>query len=271
MPSLEKLEIGDLVFEDFSKFWVKEWEKGSEDIETSDLPNPVYNDTYTGVDFHRGPTWTFEFIIEGDSEAEVLDNLDRVKAVWRDPAYTRVAGATTGLAFTVGGRRRYVFGRPRRFAESDLRTTAQGFITVLAEFKLTDPLQYEGGDNLGWITTRIDNDDPILTTDPVAGTAPTPFKCTIYGPRKDPGFKLNHRQYQFEMTLEAGDRLVIDSRTGTALLNGWSTQSQLYRMMVPTQLKNVRLEPGESSDVSILGTDSTGTSYAYFAYRPAFH
>lgn len=271
MPSLEKLEIGDLVFEDFSKFWVREWEKGPEGIETSDLVNPVYDDTYTGVDFHRGPVWTFEFIIEGDTEAECLDNLDLVKAAWRDPAYTKVAGATTGLAFTVGGRRRYVFGRPRRFAENDPRTTQQGFISVLAEFQLTDPLQYEGGDNLGWNTTRIDDEDPVLTTDPVMGTAPTPFRCTIYGPRKNPGFKLDHMRYEFEMTLEANQRLIIDSRTGTALLNGWSTMSRLHLLTVPVQLKNVRLAPGESSEVSILGTDSTSTSYAYFAYRPAFY
>ena len=94
MPSLEKLEIDDLVFKDFTNLWVREWEKGAESVQTSDLDNPIYDDTYAGVDFYRGPTWTFEFIIEGSSEIDVLDNLDRVKAVWRDPKYKQ-AGVTT--------------------------------------------------------------------------------------------------------------------------------------------------------------------------------
>src|SRR5699024_109349 len=100
--------------------------------------------------------WTFEFIIEGSTEVEVLDNLDRVKAVWRNPEYTKKAGTTTELAFTVAGRRRIVYGRPRRFAENNLSTTQQRYISVLAEFQLMDPLQYDGGFNLGWNTTRLD-------------------------------------------------------------------------------------------------------------------
>src|SRR5699024_11577649 len=133
--------------------------KGAESVQTSDLENPIYDDTYAGVDFYRGPTWTFEFVIEGSSEIDVLDNLDRVKAVWRDPKYKQ-AGVTTELAFTVAGRRRIVYGRPRRFAENDQRTSQQGFISVLAEFQLMDPLQYNGARNDGWVLPKLDAAPP---------------------------------------------------------------------------------------------------------------
>ncbi|GAA1645806.1 hypothetical protein GCM10009700_35250 [Brevibacterium sanguinis] len=291
MPSLERLEIDGLAFRDFTKFWVKEWEKGPEEIDTSDLDNPVYDDTYAGIDYHRGPTWTFEFIIEGSTELEVLDNLDRVKAVWRSPKYTKNAGVSTELAFTVAGRRRIVYGRPRRFAESDVRTTQQGFISVLAEFKLMDPLQYNGAPNDGWDLTRLDAVPPdvrglseFLTEDTltteisgerqgqigvVAGSAPTPFRCTLYGPSVNPGFTIDGRRYQFNTTLSASQRLVVDSRTGTVLRNG--STNLINTMSVPTRLKGVRLAPGRSVEISFFGVDPTLTSYAYFAVRAAYH
>ena len=293
MPSLEKLEIDDLVFKDFTNLWVRDWEKGAEAVQTSDLENPIYDDTYAGVDFYRGPTWTFEFIIEGSSEIDVLDNLDRVKAVWRDPKYKQ-AGVTTELAFTVAGRRRIVYGRPRRFAENDQRTSQQGYISVLAEFQLMDPLQYNGAPNDGWDLTRLDSVPPDtrgleeyltedgLTTDlgsgvrdgqlgVVAGTAPTPFRATIYGPISQPGITINGKKYAFDINLSASQRLVIDSRTGEVLLNNSKSQNRAYTMKVPTQLKGVRLPPGKAVEVSFFGIDPTLTAYVYFAVRAAYH
>lgn len=291
MPSLEKLEIDDLVFEDFTKLWVRDLDISTEDIDTSDLDNPVHDDTYLGIDFHRGPTWTLDLMIEGDSEAEVLDQLDRVKAVWRNPEYVKQAGGAMELAFTIAGRRRIVYGRPRRFAPDSYQTTPQGYIAVLAEFKLSDPLQYDGGDNQGWSTHRLNSVPPVtrgleesLTEDTlstevggiregqlpvVTGHAPTPFLCTIYGPISNPGFTIDGREYEFDTTLADGQRLNIDSRTGTVLLNGYYNRA--HTMKRPTQLKNVRLAPGRAVEVSFFGDDPTLTAYAYFAFRPAHY
>lgn len=289
MPSLEKVRIGGLVFQDFTDLWVRDWEKGAESVETSDLDNPIYDDTYAGVDFYRGPTWTFEFVIEGRDELEVLDNLDRVKAVWRDPKY-KTAGATTELNFTVAGRTRTVYGRPRRFAENNQRTSQQGYVTVLAEFQLLDPLQYDAD----WDLTRLNSVPPdtrgleehltedTLVTDlgsgvrdgqlgVVAGTAPTPFKATIYGPISQPGITIDGKRYQFNLSLSAGQRLVIDSRTGEVLLNNSKSQNRAHTMTVPTQLKGVRLRPGKAVEVSFFGTDPTLTAYVNFAVRAAYH
>lgn len=291
LPSLEKLEIDDLVFEDFTDLWVREWDKGAESVETSDLDNPIYDDTYAGVDFYRGPTWTFEFIIQADTEIGVLDALDRVKAVWRNPKYKQ-AGVTTELAFTVAGRRRIVHGRPRRFAENDQYTTQQGFISVLAEFQLMDPLQYNGAPNDGWDLTKLESVPPdtrglveYLTEDTlvtdlgsgvrdgqigvVAGTAPTPFRATIYGPISRPGITINGKKYQFDTTLTASQRLTIDSRTGEVLRN--LSTNMAHTMTEPTQLKGVRLDPGRAYEISFFGTDPTLTAYVYFAVRAAYH
>lgn len=285
MPSLEKLEVGGLTFKDFTNFWVREFEMGPETVETNDLDNPAYDDTYLGVDFHRAPTWTFELVIEGKTEGEVLDNLDRVKAVWRKPAYTKKAGTPVELYYTIAGRRRLVYGRPRRFAVSNIQTAQQGYLTVLAEFKLSDPLNYEGT----WITNRLESVPPdtrgleeyltedTLTTEvggardgqlgKIEGTAPTPFKVTIYGPMTNPGFTIAGRRYQFNMTLAAGQRLEIDSRLGTVRRNG--TTNMIHTMQSPTPIKNIRLTPGRAVEVSFFGVDPTLTAYAVFAYRPA--
>lgn len=291
LPSLEKLEVGGLTFQDFSDLWIKDWDLGSQSIDTSDLDNPVYDDTYFGIDYHRAPTWTFEFIIEGRTEIDVLDSLDAVKAAWRNPKFTKEAGETTELAFTVAGRRRVVYGRPRRFAPARIETAQQGFISVLADFQLSDPLQYDGGSNDGWVTTRLESVPPdtrgleeyltedTLTTEVggvrqgqlpvVTGHAPTPFKCTLYGPNLNPGFTIDGREYQFNTSLSANQRLVVDSRTGTVLRNGYTNMA--HTMDRPVPLKGVRLEPGRAVEVSFFGEDPTLTSYAYFAFRPAHY
>src|SRR5699024_11467483 len=104
-----------------------------------------------------------------------------------------------------------VYGRLRRFAENDRRTSQQGFISVLAEFQLMDPLQYNGAPNDGWDLTRLDSVPPDtrglveyltedgLTTDlgsgvrdgqlgVVAGTAAPRLKSMGYGPRSQSRF-----------------------------------------------------------------------------------
>lgn len=294
MPSLEKMELGGLVFKDFTNLWVQNLDISTEAVEVSDMDNPVYDDTYLGIDFHRGPTWTLDLVIEGSTEAEVLDNLDRVKAVWRNPAFVKSADTPMELAFTVAGRRRVVYGRPRRFAPGSYATTPQGFMTVLAEFKLSDPLSYDGGTNEGWDLTRLDSVPPDtrglveeltedgLTTDlgsgvrdgqlgVVAGSAPTPFKATIYGPISQPGITISGKRYAFDITLSASQRLVIDSRTGEVLLNNSRSYRRNHTMKEPTQLKGVRLPPGKAIEVSFFGTDPTLTAYVMFAVRGAYY
>lgn len=281
------MEIGSLVFEDFTDLWVRDFEIDPGSIDTSDIDNPVYDDTYAGIDFHRGSTWTLDLVIEGSNPTEVRDNLDRVKAVWRDPKVTKTPGADIAMTYTLDGRRRTVYGRPRRFAAGSFATTPQGFITALATFKLTDPLEYDSE----WATTRLDSVPPdtrglveslteaTLTTEASgtrqgqigvpAGMAPTPFVCTIYGPITNPAFSINGRSYVFDLTIGPGQRLEIDSRTGTVLYNGYSNRA--YTMRSPTQLKGVRLQPGQTVEVSFSGVDDTLTAYAVFKVRPAFY
>ena len=285
LPSLEKVEVGGLTFRDFSQLWVREFEMGPESVETNDLDNPIYDDTYLGVDFHRGPTWTFEFIIEGRDELEVIDNLDRVKAVWRNARNTKLAGTPIELAYTVAGRERVVYGRPRRFAVSNIQTAQQGFVSVTAEFKLSDPLNYDAD----WETVRLDAVPPdtrgleehltedTLTTEVggvrqgqlpiVGGTAPTPFRVTLYGPTTNPGFTIAGRRYQFNTKLSANQRLTVDSRTGSVKRN--QSTNMVHTMADPTPIKNIRLEPGKAVEISFFGDDPTLSSYATFSYRHA--
>lgn len=292
MPSLEKVEVGDLVFEDFTDLWVQSWDPGPESIDISDIDNPVYDDTYFGIDYHRGPTWTFDVIVEGKTELEVMDRLDELKATWRNPEYTKKAGGSVELFFTQAGRRRLVYGRPRRFSAPQAAVTArQGYAAVLLEFKLSDPLQYDGGSNQGWVTTRLDavppetrglqeflTEDGLTTEDGgerqgqlpvVTGHAPTPFKCTLYGPNTSPGFTIDGHRYKFNTELKDNQRLVIDSRTGTVLRNG--STNMIHTMDDPIPLKGVRLQPGKAVEVTFFGSDPTLTSYAYFAFRPAHY
>lgn len=287
LASLEYLQFGTIPFRDFSPFWIRSFDPGTQKIDTSDLDNPVYDTTYAGFDLHRGPTWTFEFIVEGKTEAEVLDNLAKLQKEWRSPGYpgyTKTPGQNAWLIYIYAGRKRTVYGRPRRLAVADISTSQQGFVSVLADFQLMDPLHYSSS----WVETGTllsvppttyglqEHLEEYLTTEPggtrqgtlsVETDAPAPFRIRVQGPGTDPSVTISGRRYSFDTTLSASQYIELDSLAGTVRING---KNAIYAMTTPTPIKRIRLNPG-NHEISFRIDDPTLSAKAVYSYRQAFY
>src|SRR5699024_8130530 len=94
----------------------------------------------------------------GDSAAEVLSLVDRVKSVWRNPAWAKKGGELVELRYTLADRDRVVYGRPRRFACNPTRTAKRGYAEITVDFQLMDPTIYDHR----WQNVRLDMVPPIM-------------------------------------------------------------------------------------------------------------
>lgn len=288
MASNGSIQLGSLRVEDFTDIYLTGFDPGTESVETSDLNNPVFDDTYAGVDMFRAPTWTFTIDVKGRTAAEVLERVDRVKRVWRNPAWAKKGGELAELRYTLAGRDRVVYGRPRRFACNPTVTSRRGYAVITADFQLMDPLIYDHR----WQSVRLDMVpaamrglkeplvEPLSTggfsqrqgvIGEVGGTAPTPFMIDITagsgGLIANPFVSINNNRYEFVTEVREGRTLRVDSRKGTA---GVGSTNVLSTMRKRTRLKSVRL-PNGAVEVSFGGVNPALDSYATFWWRPAYY
>lgn len=288
MASNGSIQLGSLRVEDFTDIYLTGFDPGTESVETSDLNNPVFDDTYAGVDMFRAPTWTFTIDVKGRTAAEVLERVDQVKRVWRNPAWAKKGGALAELRYTLAGRDRVVYGRPRRFACNPTVTSRRGYAVITADFQLMDPLIYDHR----WQNVRLDMVPPTqrglkeplvepLSTGgfsqrqgvigEVGGTAPTPFMIDITagsgGLIANPFVSINNNRYEFVTEVREGRTLRVDSRKGTA---GVGSTNVLSTMRKRTRLKSVRL-PNGAVEVSFGGVNPALDAHATFWWRPAYY
>lgn len=284
------LKAGELYFngvyaKDFTDIWVKDFDPGVDPVSSTDIENPVFDDTFPGSDFYRGPTWLFELVCEGKTQAQTLDTVDRLKRAWR-PTGAKRGGVLYPLRFNLAGRDRVAWGRPRKFSHTPQDTSLQGFVIVEVEFQLLDPLLYAGEPFYRQLSIvpplarglKEPLVEPLSTGGPsgvrqgmiedTGGTAPTPFIVRVYGPIKDPFFSINGRKYGFNLSLSEGQELVVDSRLGTAKVG---SRNALSVMRDRTRLRSVRLPAGKAVEIQFGGSDPTGLSRARFEWSPAFY
>lgn len=277
-----EIEVNGLTIKDFSDIVLVDIDPGVEEVETSDLPNPVFDVVYPGRDFYRPPTWVFTFAVFGDTPAKALENLSRLKKAWRDPIGKR-GGDSSELKYWFAGRHRVIYGRCRRFSHT-INNYKRGEIIVTAEFRMTDPIHYEQG----WKTLEVPMSWQIYYAysagsslewrntyrkkeiNPVGGDAPVPFLVDIIGPVRDPGVFIGDHRYTFNLTVPAGESMRIDTLRGHAMLGGANV---LDKMTNRTRLRGVRL-PNGAVEVGLAGQPVVGqgdTGKAIFWWRPAWY
>lgn len=286
--SVPDLEINGVACADFTNLWVKSFDPGPDMVSTSDIQSDVNDFTYPGVDLFRGPVWEFEVVAEGDTPAATLSVHDRFKAAWRNQGVAKSGGALTELKYALGGRRRVAYGRPRRFASNPSKQCLQGYAIMTAEFELMDPRTY----NERWESVSLTINPPLMRglkevlkeplstrsgsvrqgqIEGVGGTAPTPFLVDItagVGELRNPWVSVNGVRYQFNVTVPPGGRLRLDTRLGTAIMNG---RNVLSTMQGRPRVRDVLLPVGVPVEVSFGGTDSSATATAKYWWRPAHY
>lgn len=248
---------------------------GTPDIRAQDTTRPRRHGVTAADDLLGARTVTFEITVQGTQAAlEVaLTALNSAFApspsdAWLDlrmtgsPSEYSLQGRARGVEWDLS--RRYTFGL------ADARCT----------FVATDPLKYGP-----LVTTTIGLPSgtaglPFPATGPFvfgaqsggeatvtnSGTAAVDWTATVTGPMTTPRLEMVSlgRRVSFDLAVATGETLVLDSRTGSALLNGSTPRTS-------TLLPGSRWWqlPVGSSTIRLRAASGTGT--VALAHRPGYH
>lgn len=118
------------------------------DMTLDDAPLPLEDGVRFGRDTAGGTTLTFTAnVLTGkpghDNEASSHVALNRFRKVWDAAGLRNTPGAVATLSSKYGGVKRYMFGRPRRWAPGTGAATPQGVTPVVFDFQCADSYFYD--------------------------------------------------------------------------------------------------------------------------------
>lgn len=241
--------------------------------QTSDAPRPQAHGSYAGDVLGDALTVTFDYLVRGrpDDKARAVDTLEQylpLDGIERALVVDDGTGPWLRMARVIGRQVpqdyhyrhgplecsvQFLCSDPRRYALDE----RMGTVTLPAssgglEYPLSYPLAY-GTSSSGSLTASN------------AGSVPTPLVATFHGPLSDPILTASTWRLGFNITLADGERLVVDTSEGTALLNG--TADRLYTIRNDSDpVERCLLPPGPTN---LALTATTGTGRLVAQYRDA--
>lgn len=265
---------------------------GAVSVDSGDVRLPGQSGALPGRDVLGTATWTLELYTDlhgrrGPALARAaLDEWRALTRVWRESAL-RPPGRTSALTLSYAGRLVTVYGRAGQIStpRPDV-ITSQGRAQGSAQFRLTDPVVYDAAGrtlDLGLVSTS-DGGAVWPLTWPVTwgassvarqgvvrvdGDAPVPFQVLVHGPAagtasqvrlSGPGWWID-----VDHPIQAGGRMVIDTRAMTVTVDGVSAAGGLSRR----SRLSARLAPGDS-EVMFSAVDPTGTARAVVSWQDGF-
>lgn len=234
------------------------------EADVSDSPRPQAHGTYPGDVWGGSLVVTFTYLLRGspDGKAAALDAIERyapMDGVERVLAVNDGSGAWFRMARVIGRQvpqdrnfrhgpvecsLQFLCADPRRYALAE----KSGQVTLPAssgglEYPLVYPLTY-GDSSSGSVTARND------------GSEPSPLVVEFVGPLTDPVLVTADWRLGFDTVLVDGERLVVDTSAGTALLDG--DADRLYLLRADSDpLERCLLQPG-STNLSLTAAAGTG-------------
>lgn len=260
-----------------------DWRVGDVEFRDSVMP---------GRDYASPGSWSWSLFTNGQTEQDAMSSLAALQGVWRNRSGARVTSSVKALRYSLAGRTRVVYGRPRRWTPSFDNRYMNGMVAIEADFRLVDGRSY--GDELqvaeALISPAISGgfdvpfEVPLVTNAPssderpgafvVEGDAPAPALVRIYGPVLNPAVRIIGTEWQARAALPdvvIGDDewIEIDSRPWVmaAYRNDGSPVSG--KMGRSTRLSDLHLPP-DSYEVVLEGNDITGTARATVSWRNAY-
>lgn len=145
----------------------------------------------------------------------------------------------------------WVCSDPRRYSLAEVSSTVTVPSSVGGlEYPLTYPLDY--GATVGGSTVATN-----------LGSMPTPLRAVFQGPLTGPVLSASDWSMGFDLTLAAGDTLMVDTLDGTALLNG---ADRLYTLTPASDpLERCTLRVG-ATDLSLAAASGTGSASVSFRH-----
>ena len=280
-------EIGGLTVGAGTGYYVLDF-AGETELAVKDATRSGADGTRFGRDTRAGSTYTFEFRIHGTSPENCLDMADALRARWRGDAVRQSPGVVTELRVIRPGRDSVVFGRPRKFAVTDVENVGAGHVDAQAEFQASDDLFYSYTETVVPIALRPANvggfvvpatapwgaanaAPPSENSVTVGGSLPTWLVVDIHGPVSSPVIEVVDH-YTISMpgvNIPDNQTLTIDPRpwARSVKTNEGANKAGAFASTSP-KLDDLKIEPG-THIVKLSGTDSTGTAYIDVRFRNA--
>lgn len=263
-----------------SPVYVHRLDPGTAGARTQDADNPVGDDTFFGVDYLTGPTWTFTLIVNGERDvAAAVAALDDLSDFWHS-ANRRTPGAVSTLRYMRGGQVRRVYGRPREFSYDMTNLWVNGRTVVTAAFKTSSPFVYEDEPQ----TLRLDliaaSSGGVVfpTTFPLrfassgerqgvvtgGGTKPAPFKAVFHAPAgaKDPYLRSDGWDINLRGELAYDRTISVDTRTRDVRLSG-------LKLSRKTRFTGARIDTGPT-ELVFGAIDSSGSAYCDITWHRTY-
>ena len=261
------------------------FDAGTADPRAQEVPRPMGDGVLFGVDYIDPPTWAWTVGLNATTEAEALALLAPLATVWRNNSGRSTSGPSIPLRYSLAGRTRRVYGRPRRISAPKMDTRIDlGYAQCVLDFKCEDHLTYDDVEQSvdltlantssgGWI---FPNTFPIYTQGSgtrqgviqVDGDAPAHFTATITGPIAAPSLVGSGWAFDINTTLTAAQSVTVDTRAATVLRNdGASLAGALSRR---SRIGKARLKGG-GQELVFAGSDPSTTARCTVRWRPAHH
>ena len=262
-----QLQYGRVLFGAGSKAGWRElvgW-RDMPDAQVSDNQRPQAHGTYAGDVFGDALTVTLTYLVTGTPENKRL-------AIDALEAHTPMDGVERMLVVDDGT------GPWFRMARVIGRQVPQGKhynhapVECSVQFLCADPRRYALVQRSGTVTMpqAVGGLDypltyPLSYGEPATaalhaandGGAPTPLVVTFHGPLETPTLATAGWRLGFDITLVAGETLVVDTAEGTALLNG--TADRLYTIQPAADPIEKCLLPPGGATLTLTAVDGTGT------------
>lgn len=263
------------------------FDPGTAGWDTQDQSNALADGGSFGRDRLRGPTWAWELGVDEEDEDSALATLALFATAWRAEDVRNTPGAVCTLRYTVGGRTRRVYGRPRRASWPPSNRILGGWIPITADFQCADALHYsdtETSESLDVTTSEEGGlteplEEPLSTVTSgavtsgevvVGGDAPTFVIVTFTGPVSYPNIAVNGWHCGINGWLADGESITVDSRPWAPSVLDQDGANKSGRLDRFTYLQQMRLTPG-THDLDFGGASEVEGATATVKWRDAFH
>lgn len=264
------------------------FDPGENEWITQDSVNTRRGNNAFGRDVLGAKTWVWESHADRTSVEEAVDTLERFSAAWAPEDLVERPGTQTALRYSIAGRERRVYGRPRRYAAPPNNMILGGYVPVTHDFKLVDPRTYDDDESSALISysSTIEHGGfvfpavfPLVTSAnvgtgvsqiTVGGNAKTYPIIRFNGPWTNPAMITPDWEIAWFGGLSAGEWVEIDTRPWKLTVLNQSGASAVEGLSKRVYFEDIVLKPNTQPQISLDGISTSGSATASIRWRNAW-
>lgn len=261
------------------------FDPGEMDWQTQDTMNTRRGVTAFGRDVPGARTWAWESHANGQTVYEALDIMDRFADAWAPTLLVKEPGAQTCLRYTIGGRTRRIFGRPRRYNAPPTNEILNGYNDITHDFQTVDSYTYDDDESsivIPYLSTSLGGGIVLPAVMPVimegsdgngggqisvSGKAPAYPVIRFNGPWVNPVMTTDDWTLAWTGSIANGDYIEIDARPWNLTVLNSQGASKVEGLDRRTWLEDIWFAPNSAPQITLGGVASSGSATATIRWR----